>query len=665
MKKFLLSLAAAAFGLTAMAGTASVTFSEKYSANTELDNVTVALNDEVSVTFAKGSGSTKPQYYANGTAVRCYGGNTFTVSASENITEIVLGFGGSDGSNAITANEGTYSDGTWTGEAQAVTFTIGGTSGHRRLASITVTYGGEGGSTGGGGTTEPDEPDQPDQPDQPGDENANVKQDFTTGIGLAEGPKNAPAEPTDFTATDTGITYTMMGTYVNNGYLMVAGKNTAGAYISWTLDFDMSQLVMTTSSGGSTNANSKVNVYANDQIIEEEFAVNAQNATYTIDIPEAYQAAGTVYKVESATTQYNQQFASFTYVRPGNEGQGGGETPKPEVPDAPEGVITVAQALSLLADGYEGDATVKGIISEISDMSNTDSGSTYGNATYYIKDALTDNDALEVFRGYWLNGEKFATGTEIAVGGTVTVEGKLINYNGTYEFTSGSKVVAYEAPNGDVPVPPTPEVPEGTAVTFNFTDPSTLGLGIAADDAVYTATGEYVLAGQTVSADGVAIEFSDKGSSSTNPRLYNSNGNIDLRLYKDQSFEVGVDPTRYHITGIEFTKAAGNFDMTPVPGTLTKNGSKASWTPATVEEGMATADETAYSSVIFNITGTTRISTMTVYFAEGSGVTAGIDSVDEITGEAIYFNLQGQRVANPDRGIFIKVEGSKATKVVK
>lgn len=42
----------------------------------------------------------------------------------------------------------------------------------------------------------------------------------------------------------------------------------------------------------------------------------------------------------------------------------------------------------------------------------------------------------------------------------------------------------------------------------------------------------------------------------------------------------------------------------------------------------------------------------------------GVDSVEAVDGEAVYFNLQGQKVDNPDKGIYIKVSGGKASKVI-
>jgi hypothetical protein len=38
--------------------------------------------------------------------------------------------------------------------------------------------------------------------------------------------------------------------------------------------------------------------------------------------------------------------------------------------------------------------------------------------------------------------------------------------------------------------------------------------------------------------------------------------------------------------------------------------------------------------------------------------------VEEVEGAPVYYNLQGQRVANPTRGIYIRVAGNRATKVM-
>ena len=97
----------------------------------------------VTATFAS-NGGTSPAYYNTGSAIRAYAKNTitFTGAVGITITEIKFTFATGEGTNAITVNPGTFSTSTntWTGASNEVKFTIGGTSGHRRIATIEVTY---------------------------------------------------------------------------------------------------------------------------------------------------------------------------------------------------------------------------------------------------------------------------------------------------------------------------------------------------------------------------------------------------------------------------------------------------------------------------------------------------------------------------------------------
>ena len=95
-----------------------------------------------SVTFIK-SGDTG-KYYNTGAAIRVYAGGSFKVESKSDtkLTSIVLTFGSGDGSNAITADSGSLNSGTWTGNASSVTFSVGGSSGHRRIAAVKGTLSG-------------------------------------------------------------------------------------------------------------------------------------------------------------------------------------------------------------------------------------------------------------------------------------------------------------------------------------------------------------------------------------------------------------------------------------------------------------------------------------------------------------------------------------------
>jgi hypothetical protein len=108
-----------------------------YSNQQEVSSVS---KNPITIAFNQGSNSNVPKYFTTGTAVRVYGGGYFTVSSDKTIVKIVLTFGNDDGNNAITTDCGSYNTNTWTGNSNSVKFSIGGTSGNRRIQKITVTY---------------------------------------------------------------------------------------------------------------------------------------------------------------------------------------------------------------------------------------------------------------------------------------------------------------------------------------------------------------------------------------------------------------------------------------------------------------------------------------------------------------------------------------------
>lgn len=122
---------------SAWAAEETITFSELGYENQQAVGLVKGTN--FTLEFDKGTNTNLPKYYTNGSAVRCYGGNWFEVTSDYKITKVVLTFGSSDGSNEITTDVETYSNGTWEGSSKSVKFTIGGTTGNRRIASITVT----------------------------------------------------------------------------------------------------------------------------------------------------------------------------------------------------------------------------------------------------------------------------------------------------------------------------------------------------------------------------------------------------------------------------------------------------------------------------------------------------------------------------------------------
>lgn len=122
----------------------TVTFDASKQGYTNAQVITdVTITDGINVAFNKGTNSNTCKYYNTGTAIRVYGGGYFTIASTiGKIIKIKFTFDSDDGSNSISKDCGTYYSDTktWEGVSESITFTIGGTTGHRRIKTIAVTY---------------------------------------------------------------------------------------------------------------------------------------------------------------------------------------------------------------------------------------------------------------------------------------------------------------------------------------------------------------------------------------------------------------------------------------------------------------------------------------------------------------------------------------------
>ena len=331
----------------------------------------------------------------------------------------------------------------------------------------------------------------------------------------------------------------------------------------------------------------------------------------------------------------------------------------PETPDQPEtpaNVITVAEALALIADGYNSEATVKGLISEVSEISTS-----YGNATYTIKDALTDENGLIVYRGYWFNGDKFTSADQLEVGKSVTVTGTLVNYNGTTpEFTTGSKIVEYDGKTSTPDTPDTPDQPgddnnDGTEVTELWSSAK------GGFETGTSATAPTEPTTQTSTATGIEYTFFQAVVNSQNYLFIKggaSEGYISWTL-------------EYPISSIELTTSGGN--STADGNTVAIYANDEAITP---EEGLAVnaqnqtytveiPDEYQIEGVEFKVAAIgTKNTQFTSFKYVKSESSSFVGVVLEENAPVEYFNLQGVRVANPENGLYIRRQGNTVSKVL-
>lgn len=256
---------------------------------------------------------------------------------------------------------------------------------------------------------------------------------------------------------------------------------------------------------------------------------------------------------------------------------------KPEEPDTPTGkpegegtaaspfntVKALEMTKALAADTpTDTEYYVKGKVSKIKEISTQ-----FGNGTYSITSEGT-NVAFEIFRGYYLNGEKFTSESQLKVGDEVVVCGKFVNYKGnTPQMAQGGKLISINSQGGTGPNPdpdpdPNPGTPSGDAVTIS-------GNTIGAGGSVAPST----------TVDGYTVSIS-QSSGTTPPAAYDYENTTTIRLYADNTLTVsGAKMAKVVFTLNTATGAKRYTTFTPSTGALNpaqaSGDSSITWTGST------------------------------------------------------------------------------------
>ena len=138
--------------------------------------------------------------------------------------------------------------------------------------------------------------------------------------------------------------------------------------------------------------------------------------------------------------QRNEIYSLNGVIAGGETGEGDGTLESP---------YDVAKALSLIANGEndpDAEVYIKGKVSEIEEIS-----AQFGNGTYYISVDGTTETQLYVYRGYYLNGEKFTSEDQLKVGDEVVILGKLTTFYDDPQVGTGSKLVSVNGQTGMIP----------------------------------------------------------------------------------------------------------------------------------------------------------------------------------------------------------------------
>lgn len=113
-----------------------------------------------------------------------------------------------------------------------------------------------------------------------------------------------------------------------------------------------------------------------------------------------------------------------------------------------ESPYNVAKALDLISSGAndpDAEVYIKGKVSAIQEISTG-----FGNATYSISDDGTTTTQLDVYRGYYLNGEDFTSEDQLKVGDEVVILGKLVKFYEKLQVGTGSSIVSINGQGGTV-----------------------------------------------------------------------------------------------------------------------------------------------------------------------------------------------------------------------
>lgn len=222
-----------------------------------------------------------------------------------------------------------------------------------------------------------------------------------------------------------------------------------------------------------------------------------------------------------------------------------------------------------------------------------------------------------------------------------TVSVLLALLTGAAGYASGSTV------NG-----PEPAEDTGHKVVFDFSAPETLTPPLAAP-----AVKDFVLLdGCSFTSGDVEVSFAATGGGNTAVRLFGSyDAGTNVRIYDGDTMTVRtLDPTHF-ISGISVTIPLGqSSDAWFIPSSGEWIWEEDRWEPEAAEPA-AEVELVSYQQ--------SRIATLTVTLEKLSGIVGVEDSCAVGDCEIRYYDLQGNRVVNPGKGLCIRVSPGKTEKI--
>lgn len=362
------------------------------------------------------------------------------------------------------------------------------------------------------------------------------------------------------------------------------------------------------------------------------------------------------------------------------------------VPDTPAGPgasiddpMTVAQALAACQDNGPQNVYVKGVVTKVGTVYSEQ----YNNVTFNIADNATDAEVLEAFRAKWGADVTATADKNPQVGATVIVFGNLKIYSGKKELDAGCQIVKYEAPALPSAGLAFPEKTYSVNVGDAFTAPALTKVTPAA--AAYTsskpavaevdpATGAVTIKtyGTTViTAKTEATSEYLAGEASYTLEVLNPAITAENPLSLAEALAVCEnEPHNVYVKGV-VTEVVTAFDSNY--NNMTFNMAESAEATDLLQayrckwgaDVTAPADNNPAVGVTVVVCGDLKVYKDMKEFNAGCqivkyNVPSGINDVIAADADAPveYYNLQGVRVANPENGLYIRVQGKNASKVL-
>ena len=529
-----------------------------------------------------------------------------------------------------------------------------------------------------------------------------VTVDFSdeTTAALLPSTESATASTAKINGVDFEFVNCKKGKYSGATYLQL--KKSAGS-VAFTLADNCTKITITTSGSGSTSV--KVSLLAGTNAVKENVTLNATSTDFAFEIPADYQAAGTKYTLK-VTNSKNAQISKVVFETE----QGGGsekadaglafasETVNATLGEAvPENALTkVTDAAAVYSSSNEEVATVDaatGVVTLVAAGTTTIKAATEATDTYKAGEAsytlvVVDPNAKKEANLAFAN----ATVT-VDLSETVPANELTKDTDAAVVYTSSNEEVAtVDAATGEVKL-----VAVGTTTIKAVAEATDK---YEAGEASYTLTvtdkADIVYENTCFAKD---CGFTFEAATDFNPWGVDSKYGLKASAYNgaaNASDAYAVSPVfdltnRIAPAEITFEQAMNQFklnnklidvaDVVNYVEIAVREEGATTWTKLSDVTAPTKFAWTYYEQTIDLSTyigkkvqvGFHYISTAEIagtWELKNVKVTAKLKSgVSDITVEdedapVVYYNLQGVRVATPANGLYIRVQGKKATKVL-